>query len=169
MRNYSLFLRISLFLQNTKRETEQRMDNYLKIEQKLGFEKVRESVALRCSTQYARERVAAEKVSLNPQTIEKRLILTDEMRLICLFETAFPASGFIDSIDYLKPLEVESTAISLENLNKLATFLENLRGVLNFFKGCKEENYPHLKAMAAPILFYPEPLQNDLKSLQSVG
>lgn len=132
------------------------MNNYIKIEQKLGFEKIRESLALRCSTRYAKERVAEEKVSLNPQTIEKRLILTDEMRLICMFESSFPSGGFIDSIDYLKPLEVEATSISLENLNKLATFLENLRGVLNFFKGCKEENYPHLKEMAAPILFYPE-------------
>lgn len=132
------------------------MENYIKTEQKLGFEKIRESVALRCSTNYAKERVAAERVSFNPSTIEKRLTLTDEMRLICMFETNFPSSGFIDSIDYLKPLEIESATLSLENLNKLSVFMENLRGILNFFKGCKEERYPHLKEMAAPILFFPE-------------
>lgn len=132
------------------------MENYIKIEQKLGFEKIRESVALRCSTNYAKERVAAERVSFNPPAIEKRLTLTDEMRLICMFENNFPSNGFIDSIDYLKPLEIESTTLSLENLNKLSVFMENLRGILNFFKGCKEERYPHLKEMAAPILFFPE-------------
>ncbi len=132
------------------------MDNYIKIEQKLGFEKIRESVALRCSTSYAKERAAAEKVSFNPSTIEKRLILTDEMRLICMFETGFPSKGFIDSIDYLKPLEVESVSLNLENLGKLATFMENLKGILAFFKGCKEDNYPNLKAMAAPVMFFPE-------------
>lgn len=132
------------------------MENYIKTEQKLGFEKIRESVALRCSTNYAKERVAAERVSFNPSTIEKRLTLTDEMRLICMFENNFPSNGFIDSIDYLKPLEVESTTLSLENLNKLAVFTENLRSILNFFKGSKEERYPLLKEMAAPILFFPE-------------
>lgn len=132
------------------------MENYIKIEQKLGFEKIRESVALRCSTNYARERVAAERVSFNPSTIEKRLTLTDEMRLICMFENNFPSNGFIDSIDYLKPLEIESATLSLENLNRLSVFMENLRGILNFFKGSKEERYPLLKEMAAPILFFPE-------------
>lgn len=132
------------------------MDNYIKIEQKLGFEKIRESVALRCSTNYAKERVANEKVSNNASVIERRLILTDEMRLICMFESSFPANGFIDSIDYLKPLEIEYTSLSLENINKLYIFLENLRGILAFFKGCKEGSYLNLRAMADPIVFFPE-------------
>ncbi|MEF9931578.1 MAG: endonuclease MutS2, partial [Bacteroidales bacterium] len=132
------------------------MDNYIKIEQKLGFEKISESVALRCSTNYAKERVANEKVSNSASVIERRLILTDEMRLICMFESSFPANGFIDSIDYLKPLEVEYTSLSLENINKLYIFLENLRGILAFFKGCKEGSYLNLRAMADPIVFFPE-------------
>lgn len=132
------------------------MENCVKIEQKLGFGKIREQLALRCSTNYARERVAAEKVSHNPKTIEKRLILTDEMRLICMFESSFPQSGFIDSIDFLKPLEIEFSSISLENMVKLGTFVENLRGVLGFFRHCKEGSYTNLKAMAEPIMFFPE-------------
>ena len=66
------------------------MENYLKIEQKLGFDKIKESLALRCSTNYAKERIGREKFSVNPQAIEKRLALTDEMRLICMFELAHP-------------------------------------------------------------------------------
>ncbi|MBQ7772732.1 MAG: Smr/MutS family protein [Bacteroidales bacterium] len=132
------------------------MENCVKIEQKLGFGKIREQLALRCSTNYARERVAAEKVSHNPKTIEKRLLLTDEMRLICMFESSFPQNGFIDSIDFLKPLEIEFSSISLENMVRLNTFVENLRGVLGFFRHCKEGSYLNLKAMAEPITFFPE-------------
>lgn len=132
------------------------MENCVKIEQKLGFGKIREQLALRCSTNYARERVIAEKVSHNPKTIEKRLLLTDEMRLICMFESSFPQNGFIDSIGFLKPLEIEFSSISLENMVKLNTFVENLRGVLGFFRHCKEGAYPNLKAMAEPIMFFPE-------------
>lgn len=132
------------------------MDNCIKIEQKLGFEKIREQLMLRCSTNYARERVAGEKVSHNAATISKRLILTDEMRLICMFESSFPQNGFIDSIEFLKPLEIEYSSITLENMGRLYTFVENLKGVLNFFKNCKEGSYLALKAMAEPIMFFPE-------------
>ncbi len=132
------------------------MDNCTKIEQKLGFEKIREQLLLRCSTNYAKERVNTEKVSHNAVTISKRLILTDEMRLICMFESSFPQNGFIDSIEFLKPLEVDYSSISLENMGKLYIFVENLRGVLSFFKSCKEGSYLALKAMAEPIMFFPE-------------
>ena len=132
------------------------MENSAKIEQKLGFEKIREQLKLRCSTNYAKLRIDAEKVSHNPKTIEKRLTLTDEMRLVCMFESSFPQNGFIDSIDFLKPLEIEYSSISLENMNKLYTFVENLKGVLNFFRSSKEGSYTALKEMAAPIMFFPE-------------
>lgn len=132
------------------------MENSAKIEQKLGFEKIREQLRLRCSTNYAKGRVDAEKVSHNPKTIEKRLQLTDEMRLICMFESSFPQNGFIDSIDFLRPLEVEYSSITLENMNRLYTFVENLKGVLSFFRGSKEGAYQALKEMASPITFFPE-------------
>lgn len=132
------------------------MENSAKIEQKLGFEKIREQLKLRCSTNYAKGRIDAEKVSHNPKTIEKRLQLTDEMRLVCMFESSFPQNGFIDSIEFLKPLEVEYSSITLENMNRLYTFVENLKGVLNFFRNSKDGAYPALKEMAAPITFFPE-------------
>ncbi len=132
------------------------MENCVKIEQKLGFEKIKEQLLLRCSTNYAKERVRMEKVSHNAATIGKRLSLTDEMRLICMFESSFPQSGFIDSIEFLKPLEIEYSSITLENMNRLYTFVENLKGVLNFFRNCKEGYYLNLKAMADPIMFFPE-------------
>lgn len=132
------------------------MENSAKIEQKLGFEKIREQLKLRCSTNYAKGRVDAEKVSHNPRIIEKRLQLTDEMRLVCMFESSFPQNGFIDSIDFLKPLEVEYSSITLENMNRLYTFVENLKGVLNFFRNSKEGSYVALKEMASPITFFPE-------------
>lgn len=132
------------------------MDNCVKIEQKLGFEKIREQLLLRCSTNYAKERVSSERVSHNAATISKRLVLTDEMRLICMFESSFPQNGFIDSIEFLKPLEIEYSSITLENMGRLYTFVENLKGVLNFFRNCKEGSYLALKAMAEPIMFFPE-------------
>lgn len=131
------------------------MENAAKTEQKLGFGKIREQLAARCSTAYARSRVEEEKVSFHPQTIEKRLSLTDEMRTVCMFENSFPSAGFIDGIPFLKPLETPSAVLNAENLKKLQIFLEHLKGLLAFFSS-KPGRYPCLQQMAAPILFFPE-------------
>ena len=56
------------------------MTNTAKIESKLAFDKIRESIAARCSTGYGRDRAEGEQVSDVPYEIERRLGLTDEMR-----------------------------------------------------------------------------------------
>ena len=75
-----------------------------RLEQKIGFDRIRQIISDRCSTSYAAERTANEHFSANPGNIRKRLLLTDEMRLIMMFEDSFPSGGFIDCIDFLKPL-----------------------------------------------------------------
>jgi DNA mismatch repair protein MutS2 len=132
------------------------MNGFEKIEHKLDFVKIRESVLSGCSTEYAKNRVNSEEISINAKEIELRLTLTDEMRLICLFETSFPSQGFIDCIGFLKPLEIQSGVISLDNLVKLNAFIGVLKEILNFFTNCAPGKYPNLKKEAEPILFFPE-------------
>ena len=92
------------------------MTNEVKIEAKLGFDKLRGSVAARCSTGYGRERAEGEIVSVEPAEIERRLGLADEMRVILMFETAFPNSGFGDCIPFLVPLRSPYSHIDLPSL-----------------------------------------------------
>ena len=127
-----------------------------RLEQKLGFERVRQIISDRCSTAYATERTATETFSTDPAEIRRRLLLTDEMRLIMMFEDSFPSGGFIDCIDFLKPLERSSSAIDIISLRKLRTMLDTLRKVTAFFNSVKDGVYPHLKRMAAPIMGFPE-------------
>ena len=127
-----------------------------RLEQKIGFDRIRQIISDRCSTAYAAERTATETFSTNPSHIRKRLLLTDEMRLIMMFEDSFPSGGFIDCIDFLKPLERSSAAIDLLSLRKLKTMLETLRKVTSFFDGIKDGVYPNLKRMSSRILSFPE-------------
>ena len=127
-----------------------------RLEQKLGFDRVRQIISDRCSTAYASERTATETFSADQAEIRRRLLLTDEMRLIMMFEDSFPSGGFIDCIDFLKPLERTSSAIDLISLRKLRTMLDTLRKVTSFFNGVKDGVYPNLKRMAAPIMGFPE-------------
>ena len=135
-----------------------------RLEQKIGFDRVRQIISDRCSTAYAAERTATETFSTNPANIRKRLLLTDEMRLIMMFEDSFPSGGFIDCIDFLKPLERSSAAIDLVSLRKLRTMLDTLRKVTAFFEGIKDGVYPNLKRMSAPIMGFPE-VQRRIESI----
>ncbi len=127
-----------------------------RLEQKIGFDRIRKIISDRCSTSYAAERTATETFSTNPSHIRKRLLLTDEMRLIMMFEDSFPSGGFIDCIDFLKPLEMSSAAIDLLSLRKLRTMLETLRKVTSFFESVKDGVYPNLKRMSSHIMGFPE-------------
>ena len=127
-----------------------------RLEYKIGFDRIRQIISDKCSTTYAAERTANERFSNKASEIRKRLVLTDEMRLIMMFEDGFPSGGFIDCIDFLKPLERSSSAIDLISLRKLRTMLDTLRKVVGFFDSVKDEVYPNLKRMSAHVLAFPE-------------
>ena len=136
----------------------------VRLEQKIGFDRIRQIISDKCSTVYATERAASETFSTKASQIRKRLLLTDEMRLIMMFEDGFPSGGFIDCIDFLKPLENSSAAIDLLSLRKLKTMLETLRKVTTFFEDIKDGVYPNLKRMSAPIMNFPE-VQRRIESI----
>jgi len=127
-----------------------------RLEQKLGFDRVRQAVADKCSTEYAATRTSEERFTNNPREIRKRLQLTDEMRMILMFEENFPTGGFIDCLDFLVPLKREGVSVDLLALKKLKTMLETLRKVTSFFSSIKDGVYPNLKRMASPVMAFPE-------------
>lgn len=125
-------------------------------EEKLGFLKIRKMISDRCSTAYAAGRVAEEEFSTDAATIAQRLALTDEMRLIVMFEQAFPTSGYIDCLDFLLPLRREGASIDLPSLGKLRTLCETVRKITSFFGNMKDGVYPKLKAMTSGVSYFPE-------------
>ena len=125
-------------------------------EQKIGFDKIRAQVRSKCLSHYAAARVDGEQYCADRQEILHRLQLTDEMRLICMFEDTFPSEGFTDSREILLPLTAESTSISLPSLLILRTTLDTVRRVVTFFDRSKDGVYPNLKAMASPVAYFPE-------------
>ena len=127
-----------------------------RLESKLGFDRVRTFVADRCSTEYAVTRVTEETFSNDPKIIGERLALSDEMRLIVMFEENFPTNGYIDCLDFLKPLENTGYTIDILSLGKLRTMVETVRKLTNFFMSIKDGVYPNLKRMSAPVMSFPE-------------
>ena len=101
-------------------------------------------------------RVEGEDFSTDAKEIRRRLVLTDEMRLIMMFEESFPSNGFIDCLGFLKPLAQPLSGIDLLSLRKLKTMLETLSKIISFFDGIKDGIYPNLKKMSAGIMQFPE-------------
>ena len=126
------------------------------LEQKIGFDKIRGQVAGKCSTEYAARKVESEQISRDRDEIMMRLMLTDEMRLICMFEDSFPSGGYLDTKPFLLPLQAENTSIDLKSLRSLRTSLDTLRRILSFFRECKDDLYPMLRRISSSIVYYPE-------------
>ena len=114
-----------------------------RLESKLGFDKVRAMVSDRCSTEYAVGRVSEEEFCTDAKVIGHRLALTDEMRLIMMFEESFPTNGYIDCLDFLAPLANTGWNIDLGSLGKLRTMVETVRRLTNFFMSIKDGIYPN--------------------------
>ena len=140
-----------------------------RIEHILGFDRIRKIISDRCSTEYAVERTTAETFSTNEKEIRRRLLLTDEMRLIVMFEESFPSNGYIDCVGFLQMLENSGANIDLTSLGKLRTMLETLRKVSMFFSNIKDGVYPNLKRMVAQIALFPEVQQRIDSILDKFG
>ena len=119
-----------------------------RLEEKLGFNRVRTLIADRCSTDYAASRVETETFCTDPDEIRRRLSLTDEMRLILLFEESFPTTGYIDCIGFLEPI-ANNASIDLLSLGKLKTLIDTVRKIRHFFSQIKDGVYPGLKRLGA--------------------
>ena len=126
------------------------------LEAKLGFDKIRKTISDRCMTDYAAEKVAGEEFSTDASVIGRRLKLTDEMRLVMMFEENFPSTGYIDAIPFLSALEKPGSCIDVLSLGKLKTATDTIRRILHFFGSIKDEVYPELKRMASPVRSFPE-------------
>lgn len=127
-----------------------------RLEAKIGFDKIRETISNRCQTEYATRRVAEEEFSSDEDIISERLAITDEMRLVVMFEDSFPTTGYIDALPFLEPLEKSGSCIDVPSLGKLSTLLEISRKLGYFFSSIKDGVYPLLKKRVNKMASYPE-------------
>ncbi|HRT34478.1 MAG TPA: endonuclease MutS2, partial [Bacteroidales bacterium] len=101
-----------------------------RLEQKLGFDRIRSMTESRCFTSKARERSNSNLFSISLADIEEELSRSDEMRLIIMFESGFPDSGYVDTYPFLKQLEHPSYILDLNSLVRLRSSLETIRQIV---------------------------------------
>lgn len=112
-------------------------------EQKIGFDRLREQVAARCTMRASRERLAGEGFTSSAHEIQRRLSLADEMRLLLDMEHDFPGGEYPDVDQIVAKLRVAGSFLDVEEVVTLQRALATLGGIVSFILN-RQERYPAL-------------------------
>ncbi len=123
----------------------------MNIEQKLGFDRIRQMVAEHTTNALARQMVDAMDFSTDYDTLRHELQLTEEMRQIVLMESEFPQQDFIDLTPILTHLRVGNTFIPLEALFDLKLSLRTIRECYYFLTAEEHIQYEALRNVAVEV------------------
>lgn len=81
---------------------------------------------------------------------------TNEFKRICVEESSFPTSYYIDVREPLVRIRVEGLFLEERELFDLRRSLMSVRDIVRFFKNKEEQNqYPYLREIASKIMVYP--------------
>ena len=121
------------------------------IEQKLGFDRIRQMVAEQCTNALA-ARMADEMAFMTDyERLSHELKLTEEMRQIVLMESGFPQQDFIDLTPILTHLRVGNTMIPLESLFDLKLSLRTIRECYYFLTAEEHIKYEAMRNVAIEV------------------
>ena len=121
------------------------------IEQKLGFNRIRQMVAEQCTNALAVRMADEMTFSSNYEPLCHELKLVEEMRQIVLMESGFPQQDFIDLTPILTHLRVGNTIIPLENLFDLKLSLRTIRECYYFLTSEEHQQYEALRTLAIEV------------------
>ncbi|WP_418451165.1 endonuclease MutS2 [Alistipes sp.] len=125
-------------------------------EQKIGFDRLREQVAARCTMRGARELLAEQTFCPQRPEVERRLGLADEMRRILGMEQGFPDDDFVDLDDIAAKIRIEGTFLDVEEVVALRRALAAAGAVALFILGRGEGLYPFLRERSLRVEALPE-------------
>lgn len=122
------------------------------LEEKLGFNKLRELLEQHCESNLGQEFVKKIRFSNNRTSIDQWLSQTAEFTEIIKSGELFPNSNYIDVSKYFAKIRVSNSFLSEEEFFDLILTLKTLDKCLDFFK-VKREEYPELVSLTHPVLF----------------
>ncbi len=133
------------------------------IEQKLGFDKIREHIAEHCVSSLGQAFVEKIRFSDDFKIIDRLHRQAAEFKLILQTESDFPQQNYIDVSEALSRAAIEGAFVSEEQFFEIKLSLHTIQQIIHFFK-LKEDNtgkqptYPELKALVANSLPTAPPL-----------
>jgi DNA mismatch repair protein MutS2 len=120
------------------------------LEQKLGFDTIRQRLRSYCLSNSGAEWVDRMKFSIDPEFIRILLRQSLEFKQIIEKGESFPSSHFYDAIEWLQRIALEGNYLDSAELLKLAYALETVNNSRIFLSKSKEI-YPQLWRLAEPL------------------
>ncbi|WP_338875270.1 endonuclease MutS2 [Spirosoma sp. SC4-14] len=127
------------------------------LEQKLGFDTIRERLKESCISSLGQDYVEKIRFTDNVQLIDKLLRQTDEFKQIVQYESDFPGSNYIDVRPHLNRARIEGLALTEAEFFDLKLSLRTVQDCLKFLtkhsegKRENETTYPFLRELAGPV------------------
>lgn len=121
------------------------------LEQKLGFDKLRERLKEACISPLGQNFVEKIKFSENFGLVEKLVSQTAEMQKIMQIGENFPSQNYIDATSYLKRAAIEGMLLTQAEFSDIKVSLLTIRLCLRFFENEEPEAYPILGEYAKTI------------------
>lgn len=130
-----------------------------RIEQKIGFDAVRDMVAACCGSQLARDLVGEMQFSDSFDEVASRLGRVAEMKTILEGDDAFPGAVIRDITQRLKSVRPDGTFLTAGEFVDLAVTLESIAAIVKFFDRHRRDDgsseYPGLDRLADGLVALP--------------
>lgn len=122
------------------------------LEQKLGFDRIRELLNDLCLSPLGQAFVQKIRFSENFAVIDKLTRQTAEMKEILVEATGeFPAQNYLDATAALDKVRIEGMLLSLEEFFDLKLSLRTIRQILKFLADQEEGRFPFLRELAGNV------------------
>ncbi len=121
------------------------------LEQKLGFDRLREWLKEACVSSLGRAYVDKIRFADNYGMVDKLVRQTAEMKHIMESGGEFPAQNYLDATPYLQRAAIEGTMLLQDEFFDLKVSLGTIRLCLRFFENQESDNYPLLGEYAKTI------------------
>ncbi|NJL14764.1 MAG: endonuclease MutS2 [Microscillaceae bacterium] len=125
------------------------------LEEKLGFDRVRELLKENCLSSLGQSRVEEMVFSLDYEEIACHTAQTDEFVRILQthYEEAFPSQHYLDVSLSLTKAAIEGAFLSEAEFYDLKLSLGTIRACLRFFRKAALDEYPELQKLAQEVVF----------------
>jgi len=122
------------------------------IEQKLGFETIRQFVKNDCISVLGEKMTERFSFRNDYKLLNTLLNQTDEFRQILLFDNRFPSQDYFDLTSEIERIRIQGTFIEIQSLIDLRLSLVTIFNCLKFLQPSEEEiKYPELYELAKKV------------------
>lgn len=121
------------------------------IEQKLGFDRIRELLKEACVSPLGQAFVDKIRFSDNYDYITKTVRQTAEFKEILLHDSSFPAQNYLDVSRHLSKAAIEGAYLAEEEFFELKVSLRTIQECLRFFNSKEEGIYPQLRELTDKV------------------